>query len=183
MTKIIHLSNDRIINKICMVRGKKVMLDRDLAELYGVTTGNLNLSVKRNAGRFPEDFMFQLSGSEFRNLILQSAISRWGGTRRLPYAFTEQGVAMLSSVLKSKTAIKVNIQIIRVFAQMKEMLLSHREILLKLEQIERKLLKHDNLHVKQENELKAIFEVLRRLLPPAHKERKRVGFRLASDKD
>src|SRR3972149_4807704 len=107
---------------IFLIRGQKVMLDVDLAKLYGVTTFNLNKAVKRNLDRFPEDFMFQLNYQEVRNLIFQFGISSWGGTRKLPRAFTEQGVAMLSSVLKSKRAIQVNIQIMRAFIKLKEML-------------------------------------------------------------
>src|SRR5690242_15729456 len=108
MSKHSIVSDAVIINKIYLIRQRKVMLDRDLAELYGVTTGNLNLSVKRNKKRFPSDFMFQLSKKEFQNLILQNATSRWGGIRKLPYVFTEEGVAMLSGVLTSDIAIHVN---------------------------------------------------------------------------
>jgi hypothetical protein len=99
------------MNKIYLIRGQKVMLDKDLSELYGVTTRNLNKAVKRNLKRFPKDFMFQLNKQEFENLIFQSGTSNWGGTRKLPSAFTEQGVAMLSGVLNSDRAIMVNIQI------------------------------------------------------------------------
>ncbi len=111
-----------IQNKIYEFRGQKVMLDRDLAEMYGVETRTLNQAVKRNLGRFPEDFMFQLSESEFQNLISQFVISSWGGTRKLPYAFTEQGVAMLSSVLRSETAIQANIAIVRAFVAIRQSL-------------------------------------------------------------
>lgn len=128
-----------IINKIYLIRGKKVMLDRDLAELYSVTTFNLNKAVKRNIKRFPADFMFQLDNQEVKNLIFQIGISSWGGTRKPPYVFTEQGVAMLSSVLNSAIAIEVNIRIIRIFTKLREMLLTHTDILLKLEQLENKL--------------------------------------------
>ncbi len=107
----IMLPDELISNKIYFIRGTKVMLDRDLAELYGVLTGNLNKAVKRNIKRFPEDFMFQLTKEEFENLIFQFGTSSWGGTRSLPYAFTEQGVAMLSGILNSDRAINVNIQI------------------------------------------------------------------------
>ena len=110
---------------------QKIMLDKDLAGLYGVTTGNLNKAVKRNPKRFPDDFMFQLTKEEFKNLIFQIGISSWGGTRKMPHAFTEQGVAMLSSVLNSDTAIEVNIRIIRIFSKLREMLLTHKDILLK----------------------------------------------------
>ncbi|HEX9509209.1 MAG TPA: ORF6N domain-containing protein [Puia sp.] len=101
MAKVIAVPDEVIINKIYFVRGKKVMLDRDLAELYNVTTGNLNKAVKRNKKRFPDDFMFQLTEDEFKNLIFQNGTSSWGGTRKMPYAFTEQGVAMLSGVLEA----------------------------------------------------------------------------------
>src|SRR5258708_24176977 len=131
------IAEERIINKIYRIRGKKVMIDRDLAELYGVETRVLNQAVRRNERRFPDDFMFQLTEEEFENLKSQNVISSWGGTRKLPLAFTEQGVAMLSSVLNSETAIDVNIQIIRIFTRMRELLLTHKDILIKLEQIEK----------------------------------------------
>ena len=115
-----------IQQKIHEIRGQRVILDYDLAELYQVTTGNLNKAVKRNIRRFPPDFMFQLTKDEFEelkaNLIFHFGISRWGGTRKLPHAFTEQGVAMLSSVLKSQTAVDVNIKIMRAFVAMRQML-------------------------------------------------------------
>lgn len=110
MKKVARYSSSEhvIINKIYIIRGERVMLDRDLAELYGVSTGNLNKAIKRNFERFPDDFMFQLSKKEFENLMFQNGISSWGGRRYYPYAFTEQGVAMLSSVLNSDRAIQVN---------------------------------------------------------------------------
>ena len=114
---------DQIQSKIYEIRGQRVMLDFDLAELYGVTTGNLNKAVKRNIARFPERFMFQLTSDEF--LRFQNGISSWGGTRKMPYAFTEQGVAMLSGVLKSPRAIEVSINIMDAFVHMRQYLLSH----------------------------------------------------------
>ena len=113
---------ERIARAILVIRREKVMLDSDLAALYGVTTGNLNKAVKRNAERFPTDFMFQLDAEEVANLKFQFGISSWGGRRRLPYAFTEQGVAMLSSVLNSERAVKVNIAIMRAFVKLRETL-------------------------------------------------------------
>ena len=113
-----------IKNRIYEIRGYKVILDKDLAELYEVTTSNLNKAVKRNLDRFPEDFMFQLNNKEF-DLIFQNGISSWGGTRKMPYAFTEQGVAMLSGVLKSPRAIEVSINIMDAFVHMRQYLLSH----------------------------------------------------------
>lgn len=163
-------SDDVIINKIHLIRDQKVMLDKDLAELYGVTTGNLNKAVKRNIRRFPEDFMFQLSKEEFGSLIFQNGISNRGGTRKLPYAFTEQGVAMLSGVLNSDISIDVHIRIIRIFAKLKQMILTHKDILLKLEQMEKQVSKNSN-------EIQVIFNALKQLLSPSVEPRKRIGFK------
>lgn len=124
-----------IASKIYEIRNQKVMLDSDLAELYGVETRTMNQAVKRNESRFPKDFMFTLTSSEWENLKSQNVTSSWGGRRKLPKVFTEQGVAMLSSVLNSETAIAVNIQIIRVFSRIREMLLTHKDILSELEKI------------------------------------------------
>ena len=133
------IPDERIIGKIYYLRGKKVMFDKDLAMLYGVATSNLNKAVKRNVERFPDDFMFQLTAEEFRLLMFHFGISKKGrgGTRKLPYAFTEQGVAMLSSILKSKIAIQVNIQIVRTFTKMREILATHKELQVKIEKIEK----------------------------------------------
>ncbi len=163
-----------IMNKIVIIRGEKVMLDKDLAELYGVTTGNLNLAVRRNTTRFPNDFMFQISKEEFQNLILQSATSSWGGTRKVPYAFTEQGVAMLSSVLNSERAIDVNIQIIRVYTKMRKFLSTHKDILLKLEQLEHKTESHDE-------KINLIFEYMKQLVQEKSEPRKRIGFKRSEE--
>ena len=147
------------------------MLDRDLAKLYGVTTGNLNKAVTRNIDRFPDDFMFTLTREEMNSLMFQNGISSWGGTRKLPRAFTEQGVAMLSGVLKSETAVRTHIQIIRVFAKMKEMLLTHKDILLQLEKMEKNLSEHDE-------DIQLIFQYLKQLLtPPEQPPRHKIGFR------
>ena len=142
-----------IEKKIFLIRGMNVMLDRDLAELYGASTGNLNLAVKRNLDRFPDDFMFQLTKEEFQNLILQFATSRWGGTRKLPYAFTEQGVAMLSSVLNSKRAILVNIGIMRVFVSVRTLVSSDKKMLNRLNELEGSVQLHDK-------KIKTIFEII-----------------------
>jgi phage regulator Rha-like protein len=149
------------------------MLDKDLSEMYGVETRVLNQSIKRNLNRFPKDFMFQLSEKEFKDLISQNVTSRWGGTRKLPYAFTEQGVAMLSSVLNSETAIEVNIRIIRVFTKMKEFALTHKEILLQLAKLEKEVKGNSK-------DIENIFMVLKELLekeskPP--KPRNPIGFK------
>jgi hypothetical protein len=133
------IPDEIISSKIFLIRDKKVMLDEDLAELYGVTTGNLNKAVKRNISRFPDDFMFQLTKEEFEILIFQIGTSGWGGRRTLPYAFTEQGVAMLSGVLNSDRAIKVNIQIMRVFTRVREILMDNLSIRIEIEEIREKL--------------------------------------------
>lgn len=137
------LSEETIANKIYFIRNQKVMLDRDLAALYGIETKVLNQAVKRNMSRFPEDFMFQLTEIEFQNLKSQIVTSSWGGTRKLPYAFTEHGVLMLSSVLKSNKAIQVNIQIMRIFTKVRQMLLDTTELKIDILQIQKKLENHD----------------------------------------
>lgn len=153
------ISVEVVAAKIFLVRGKKVMLDRDLAELYNVTTGALNQAVKRNKLRFPKDFMFQLTEEEFLSLISQFVISNRGGTRKLPYAFTEQGVAMLSSVLNSERAVQVNIAIMRAFVKLREILLTHKELAKRLEELERKYQLH-------ETDIQVIFEAIKQLLEP-----------------
>jgi len=166
------VSEENILEKIYLIRGQKVMMDRDLAEMYGVETAQLNRAVKRNLTRFPEDFMFQLSKEEFQNLIYQIGISSsWGGTRKLPYAFTEQGLAMLSSVLNSETAIQVNIQIIRLFTKMKQLILDNKDLWMKIEKIEQHLLKNDE-------EIKTIFAYLKKLLIQENKPRNPIGFKV-----
>lgn len=163
------LSVEVIATKILEIRGKKIMLDRDLAQLYGVGTRNLNKAVKRNLERFPEDFMFQLTQEEFENLMFQNGTSRWGGTRKLPYAFTEQGVAMLSSVLHSKRAILVNIRIMRAFIKLKELLLTHKDLAIKLGALEKKYANHDE-------KIQKIFEAIRQLMLPPEEPKRRIGF-------
>ena len=153
-----------IANRIYIIRGQKVMLDRDLAQLYGVETKVLVQAVKRNIERFPQDFMFRLDKKEFIDLRSQFVTSKnRGGRRYLPYAFTEQGIAMLSGVLNSPRAIAVNIAIMRTFVKIREYLSSNKEILSKLEQ-------HDR-------QIKTIFEVLNKLLmPPPEEPKRRIGF-------
>ncbi len=137
------LPDEMIMSKIYFIREQKVMLDSDLAELYGVETRRLNEQVKRNISRFPEDFMFQLSDAEFENLKSQIATSTWGGRRKPPKAFTEHGVLMLSSVLNSEKAIKVNIQIMRIFTRVREMLTDNLSLKLEIEEIKKKLASQD----------------------------------------
>ncbi len=162
------IPEERIENKIYLIRGQKVMIDRDLAELYGVETKVLNQAVNRNIERFPEDFMFQLSREELRNLKSQFVTSSWGGTRKLPRVFTEQGVAMLSSVLRSKHAIQVNIAIMRAFVKIKRILSSHIEVSRKLKELEGRTDKNDA-------EIRKIFEAIQKMIASPEKE-KRIGF-------
>ncbi len=158
-----------VATKILFVRGKKVILDRDLAEMYGVKTKELNQAVQRNFERFPDDFMYQLTREEFVNLKSQIVTSSWGGTRKPPRVFTEQGVAMLSGLLNSKRAIQVNIVIMRAFVKLRELLLTHKELAEKLEELERKYQLH-------ETDIQAIFEVIKKLLePPPEPPRPRFG--------
>jgi hypothetical protein len=158
-----------IENKILLIRGKKVMLDSDLALMYGAETKVLNQAVKRNIDRFPEDFMFQLNKNEALNLKSQIVTSSWGGIRKLPFVFTEQGVAMLSSVLNSKKAIAVNVQIIRTFVKLREMVISNKELRIKIEEMERKY----------DKRFKVIFDTLRSFLENNKKEEKKelIGFK------
>ncbi len=159
-----------IINKIYFIREQKIMLDEDLAELYQVETKRLNESAKRNSDRFPKDFMFRLNKKEFENLKSQFATSSWGGRRKLPFAFTEQGVSMLSGVLNSSIAIQVHIQIIRIFTKMREMLMMNKEIMLKLERMEK--------DVKTNKEdIAIVFKALKQLLIKPALTRKRIGFK------
>ena len=169
----------RILNRIYFIRGEKVMLDRDLAEMYGVETRVLNQSIKRNLNRFPKDFMFQLSEKEFRNLISQNVTSSWGGTRKVPYAFTEQGVAMLSSVLNSETAIEVNIRIIRVFTKMRAFALTHKEILMQLAKLEKEVSSNNSHTERNSKDIENIFMVLKELLEKESKPtpRNKIGFK------
>ncbi|HVO74092.1 MAG TPA: ORF6N domain-containing protein [Ignavibacteriaceae bacterium] len=162
----------RIEKKIYLIRNQKVMIDKDLAGLYGVPTRRLNEQVRRNIERFPEDFMFQLSKLEYDSLRSQNAIIEKGRGRYskyLPYAFTEQGVAMLSSVLRSKKAVKVNIQIMRTFVKLREILSTHKELAQKLKELELKIDSHDQ-------QIQAIFEVINQLMEPPEKPKKRIGF-------
>lgn len=156
-----------IESKIYYIRKRKVMLDRDLANLYGVETKYLKQQVNRNIERFPNDFLFQLNKKEFNSLRSQIATSNRGGTRYLPYAFTELGVAMLSSVLRSEQAIKVNIQIMRAFTKLREMLLTHKDLKRKIEEMEKKY----------DTQFKIIFDAIKKLLSPPQKPKKSIGFK------
>jgi phage regulator Rha-like protein len=172
MGKEISISNHLIQNKIYLIRGQKVMIDRDLAEMYGVPTKALKQAVKRNMDRFPEDFMFELSEEEFadwRSHFVTSKSDKMG-LRYKPFAFTEHGVLMLSSVLSSERAVQVNIQIMRVYSKLKEILLDHKEILLKLEKLERKV-------GTQDSDIKLIFQVIKNLVNEPKVPKNRIGFK------
>ncbi len=162
-----------IEKKIYLIRRQKVMLDSDLAELYGVETRTLVQAVKRNIGRFPQDFMFQLNNQEVITLRSQFVISKSGkgGRRYIPYVFTEQGVAMLSSVLNSERAILVNIAIMRAFVKLREIISLNKELAHKLAQLERKIEKHDT-------EIKVIFDAIRHLMAAPEPKEKKIGFRV-----
>ena len=160
------LSHEIIERKIYLVRGRKVMFDRDLALLYGVTTGNLNKAVARNIDRFPDDFMFQLAPKEFKNLIFQFGRSSWGGTRKRPRAFTDYGILMLSSVLNSKRAVRVNVQIMRTFARLRELLATHKNLERKIYEMEKKY----------DDQFKVVFDTIKEILEPPKKRKKPIGF-------
>ncbi len=159
----------QIANAIRLLRGQKVMVDFDLAALYEVSTGALNRAVKRNASRFPADFMFRLTAQESEILKCQFGISSWGGRRGLPYAFTEQGVAMLSSVLQSERAVKVNIAIMRAFVKLREALETNRELAKKFSELEQRVGAHDS-------EIAAIIDAIRQLMAPVKKPTREIGF-------
>jgi len=172
---------DLVTQRIVFVRGQRVLVDSDLARLYGVETRALVQAVKRNMDRFPPDSMFQLTREEIADLRSQTVISSWGGRRYPPYMFTEQGVAMLSSVLKSPQAITVNIEIMRIFVRLRDTLESNKELAAKLEELERKTellaLKHDTLAQNTRAQLKQVFDAIRELMTPPEPPKKRpIGF-------
>ncbi len=156
-----------IEQKIFVIRNHRVMLDKDLAKLYEVETRDLNKAVSRNLDRFPEDFMFQLTEKEFQNLKFHFGTSSWGGTRKRPRAFTEQGVAMLSSVLRSKRAVHVNIAIMRAFVRLRQILASNRELARKLDELEKKY----------DTQFKVVFNAIRKLMAKPQRPKRRIGFR------
>ena len=170
-TNEVSIPEEVIISKIYLIRSHKVMVDSDLAELYGVETKRLNEQIKRNQDRFPGDFMFTLTAEEWQNLKSQNATSRsWGGRRKLPNVFTEHGVLMLSSVLNSEQAIKTNIQIMRIYTKMRQMLITHQDLLLKFNELEAKVGKHDQ-------SISQIFAYLKQLLQEQSEPREPIGFK------
>jgi hypothetical protein len=167
-SRALLVSRERIARAIVHVREKRVMLDAALAELYGVETRALVQAVHRNRARFPPDFMFQLAPREFDDLRSRTVISSsWGGRRTCPYAFTEQGVAMLSSVLRSERAVEVNVQIMRTFVRLREMLAGHDDLVRRL----------DALEGRYDEQFRSVFEAIRALLAEETRPRRRIGFR------
>jgi hypothetical protein len=167
-----RIQPEQIEQAIFLIRGQRVMLDRDLSALYGVTTGNLNKAVQRNSDRFPADFMFRLTDEETAGLIFQSGRpKKRGGSRFNPYVFTQEGVAMLSSVLRSPRAAQVNIAIMRVFVRLRETLALHKDLAHKLGELERKIEGHDN-------SIRNLFDAIRQLMPPPAKPRREIGFHI-----
>jgi len=158
--------SDRITHSILLIRGKRVMLDEDLAGIYGVTTKRLNEQVRRNQDRFPDDFMFTLSSREFANLRSRFATSRWGGRRSSPKAFTEHGAVMLASVLKSPIAIAASIQVVRAFVHLREILASHQDLARKLAELEKKY----------DKQFQIVFDAIRQLMTPNTSKKSRIGF-------
>jgi len=161
------IPTERIVSRIFLIRGVKVLLDQDLAKLYDVETRALNQAITRNIERFPEDFMFQLAQYEFDSLKSQIVTSSWGGVRKRPFVFTEQGVAMLSSVLKSKRAIQVNVQIVRTFIQLREMMMTHKDLKEKIEVMEKRY----------DKQFKAVFDAIKQLVIQEEQPRREIGFR------
>lgn len=166
----IQLEDREISNRIHTIRGQRVMMDSDIADLYGIKVKALSQAVRRNLDRFPADFMFQLTREEDAVLRSQNVTSSWGGRRYLPLVFTEQGVAMLSSVLRSSRAVMVNIAIMRAFMRIREMMSMHRELSEKLKTLEKKIAKHDAA-------IMAIFDAIRQITEPTKEPKHRIGFR------
>jgi hypothetical protein len=169
------LPDEVLTSKIFVVREQKVMLDSDLAKMYGVETKVLKQAVKRNIERFPQDFMFELTIQEFQNLRSQIVTSSWGGSRYKPFAFTEQGVAMLSSVLNSTRAVAVNIQIMRVFVKMRQMASGYKDLLSKIEKLETN-------DITQDEQIQKIYQLITDLLEPVVRKRNPIGFKTSATK-
>jgi hypothetical protein len=165
-SKKVSVSIEKIAGKIYFIRNQNVMLDRDLAELYGVQTKALKQAVRRNLKRFPSGFMFEISQKEFKNLRSQIVTSSWGGARYMPMAVTEQGVAMLSSVLNTDRAVQVNIQIMRAFIKLRQMYISHEDLKRKIASMERKY----------DENFRIVFEALKQLIEGEEKPKKKIGY-------
>lgn len=176
MNNTLAISDEIITSKIYMARDQKVMLDHDLAELYQVETKRINEQIKRNKERFPDDFMFQLSKKEWNNLKSQNATSSWGGRRTSPFVFTEHGVLMLSSVLRSDRAIAVNIHIMRVYTKLRELLISHKDLLLGFEELKKRV-------SNQDERIELVFDYLTEFITKEDEKEpiRKVGFKIGAD--
>jgi len=174
MSKKIEIPVERVQSKIYRIRKCDVLLDADLANLYGVETKQLKRAVRRNRNRFPNDFMFELTKEEFDNLRSKFSTSSWGGTRYPPMAFTEQGIAMLSSVLNSRQAIEVNIQIMRVFVKMREWVKDYQTLLRRIEKLEQQ-------GEQQDQAMRKIYDLLTQFMKEKEKPKKQIGFKTSSD--
>jgi hypothetical protein len=170
MEETLIIPDELVIRKIYLIRNQKVMLDSDLADLYGEETKRINEQVKRNLERFPEDFMFQLTDNEFINLKSHFATSSWGGRRKLPYVFTEHGVLMLSSVLNSKKSIAVNIQIVRIFTAMRELILTNNQVLLELNKMK-------SMVEGQDDRIDMIYNYLQEFIKQKNTPSKTIGYK------
>jgi phage regulator Rha-like protein len=177
---------ERIAHRIVLVRGEKVLLDADLAELYGVSTGRLNEQVRRNLARFPGDFLFQIKNHELRNLKTQFATSSWGGRRKLPFAFTEHGAIMVATILNTPRAVEVSVYVVRAFVRLREVLATHKALAKKLEVLEKKtealVLKHDALAANTRAQFKEVIEALRALTRPPEPTKRPIGFLTPQEK-
>jgi hypothetical protein len=180
MAKSSLVPTEIIERRILLIRGQKVMLDFQLAELYQVETKALKRAVRRNRDRFPEDFCFELSAEEYENLRYHFGTSSWGGRRYPPLAFTEQGVAMLSSVLHSKRAVQVNIEIMRAFVHLREIMVTHKDLARKLEDLERKYLPANRISLRQagDKQFAVVFDAIKQLMTPPEKPNRQIGFRI-----
>jgi phage regulator Rha-like protein len=185
MTKEMDIVEEAIINRIYFIRGQKIMIDRDLAELYGVQTKRLKEAVRRQINRFPPDFMFELNIKEMERWRTQFATSDElkKGLRYRSFCFTEQGVTMLSCILNTERAIEVNIRIIRVFTKMREVLSDQKDLLIKFEQMEKNLIKQFGRMQKNEDDIQVIFKTLKVLLKENNNPRPRVGFRRSDERE
>jgi len=173
MTEVIKYSEEKIASLIYIIRGQRVMLDADLAQIYNVETRVLNQAVFRNRERFPKDFMFQLDKAEFDILKSQTVISSWGGRRKLPFVFTEHGSLMLASVLKSETAVNASLNIVRAFVKLRELLSSNKELASKIEEMEKKYDGH----------FKVVFSAIRQLIEkPKNSDRESLGYKYKNKK-
>ena len=186
MSTALVLPLEAITQRIVVLREQKVLIDADLAALYGVETRRLNEQVRRNRGRFPEDFIFELSPEEFAHLKSQSATSSWGGRRKLPLAFTEHGAIMAATVLNTPRAVEVSVYVVRAFVKLRELVGSHRELARRLDELEQKTealaMNHDTFSRNTRAQLKQVFDALRELMTPPETPKRPIGFVMPEDK-